>query len=118
MKIKTILAALLLTGCAAVERDCSSCNASSFGGDWIVVQYRFDGVPINCWQLRNTAIENETHSDGVYWQDPGGHLVHISGWYNRVQVEKGRWAEAAATLGIAETLCKGGAYRTVDGGAP
>ena len=119
MKLRTILVALLLTGCAGMQRDCSSCNASSFGGDWIVVQYRFDGSPINCWQMRNTPITNETQSDGIYWQDRGGHLVHIAGWHNRVQVQGERWEEAAAALGIEESRCKNGVYAPArDAGAP
>ncbi len=111
--------ALLLTGCAGFQRDCSSSCAQSLGGDWIIVQYRFDGTPINCWELRNTAVSSEDHSDGIYWQDPQGHLVHISGWYNRVQVMGNRWDEAAKTLGVEDTKCKNGVYAvalTPDGG--
>lgn len=108
--LKTMIAALLLTGCAGLSRDCSSCGAQNFGGDWIVVQYRFDGAPINCWQMRNTPISNESASDGIYWQDTGGHLVHISGWHNRVQVQGERWDEAAKALGIDRSRCNNGVY--------
>ena len=116
--IRLFLLALLLTGCAGMSRDCSSCNASNFGGD---VQYRFDGSPINCWKLRATPITNETQSDGIYWQDRGGHLVHIAGWHNRVQVQGERWEEASATLGVEEPRCRNGVYVSTshgDGGAP
>lgn len=116
MMKKMILCALLLTGCAGFQRDCSSSCASNMGGDWIIVQYRFDGSPINCWELRNTAVSNESTTDGVYWQDKGGHLVHISGWYNRVQVQGERWKEAAETLGVNDDVCKNGVY-TLDAGA-
>lgn len=106
------LIALLLccTACAGWQRDCNSSVASSFGGDWIVLQYGFDGVPINCWKLKDTAISNEEHTDGVFWQDPGGHLVHISGWYNRVQVSNGDYAGAAKAIGISLDSCTGGKY--------
>lgn len=67
-----LIIATLLTGCAGVSRDCSSCNASSFGSDWVVVQYRADGSPLNCWELRNTPISNEQGTDGIFWQDPQG----------------------------------------------
>jgi hypothetical protein len=107
---KAAFASLLLMGCAGMSRDCSSCWASSTGGDWIIVQYRTDGTPINCWELRNSPVANEQGTDGIYWQDPGGHLVHISGWYNRVQVQGERWEEAARTLGIDDARCKGGVY--------
>lgn len=101
---------LLLTGCAAISRDCSSCGASNFGSDWIVLQYKMDGEPINCWKLKNTAITNEEHTDGIYWQGPSGHLVHISGWYNRVQVQGGDWEGAAKTLGVTMARCDDGKY--------
>lgn len=109
---KMVAIVLFLTGCAGIERDCGSSCATSFGGDWIVVQYRADGSPINCWRLKDTAISNEPHTDGVFWQDPGGHLVHISGWYNRVQVQGNRWEEAARSIGVNDTLCKNGVYQS------
>ena len=118
--LRIALAATLLLGCAGIQRDCSSCWASNTGGNWIIVQYRFDGTPINCWELRNTPVDNEGHTDGIFWQDKGGHLVHISGWYNRVQVQSERWEEAAATLGVDEARCKNGVYqpsKAVDAGA-
>jgi hypothetical protein len=99
-----------LCGCAAWQRDCSSCGASNFGSDWIVLQYGFDGTPINCWKLTNTAIDNEHGTDGIYWQSPDGHLVHISGWYNRAQVERGDFAGAAKQLGISLAACSEGRY--------
>lgn len=102
--------ALFLAGCAEFERDCSSSCASNLGGDWIIVQYRMDGTPINCWELRSTAVSNEQGTDGIFWQDPGGHLVHISGWYNRVQVHNNNWIGAANTLGVDDNLCKNGVY--------
>ncbi len=109
--LRIALLSTLLLGCAGWSRDCSSSCASNFGGDWIIAQYRFDGTPINCWELRNTPVTNEGQTDGIFWQDKGGHLVHISGWYNRVQVQGERWEEAAATLGVDDTRCKNGVYR-------
>ena len=103
-------ALLLLAGCAGWERDCNSSVASSFGADWIVLQYGFDGTPINCWKLTNTGITNEQGTDGIYWQDPAGHLVHISGWYNRVQVNNNDFAGAAKSIGIELDRCTGGKY--------
>jgi len=111
MKINRLFPALLLlAGCAGWERDCNSGVANSFGGDWIVLQYGFDGTPINCWKLSNTAISNEEHTDGIFWMNPDGNLVHISGWYNRVQVHGQAWHPAADTLGIKLDLCTGGKY--------
>lgn len=106
-----LLSLLFLVGCASLNRDCSSCTASNFGANWIVVQYKNDGTPINCWKLKNTAIDNETNSDGIYWKDPhSSNLVHISGWYNRVQVVDGDWGSAAKSLNVKEDICNDGAY--------
>ena len=112
---KFVLAILMITGCAGIERDCATCTAGNTGSDWIVVQYRNDGQPINCWKLANTAIANEEHTDGIFWQERNGHLVHISGWYNRVQVVGGDYAGAAKSLGVDLTRCGDGAY--LDGGS-
>ena len=110
---------LALTGCAGFSRSCSSCNAESFGSDWVVLQYGYDGKPINCWRLHDVAITNEPQTDGIYWQSTSGHLVHISGWYNRVQVEGGDYVGAAKQLGIDMAWCGEGAYRApADAAAP
>ncbi len=102
--------ALFITGCAGMERSCSSCNAENFGADWIVVQYKLDGTPLNCWKLSNTSIVNEPGSDGIFWQGSSGHLVHISGQYNRVQVVNRNYEGAAREIGIDNTRCMGGLY--------
>ena len=91
MRLRHVLAVLsimLMPACAGVSRSWTSCTAENFGSDWIVVQYDINGQPFNCWKLEGAAIVNEEASDGIYWQDRrSGHLVHLSGWYNRVQVE-------------------------------
>ena len=93
LNIKTIVSVVMLAlvvGCAGMQRGCSGFSAESFGADWIVVQYDMNMNPKCCWKLTNTSITNEAQSDGIYWLDEGsGHLVHISGWYNRVQVKIG-----------------------------
>jgi hypothetical protein len=108
------LLALFTTACAGTQRWCSSTYAENFGSDWIIVQYGFDGKPINCWQLRGAAVTNETASDGVYWKDSvTGHLIHISGWYNRVQVSGSDFPHAAALLGVSLDRCTNGHYNSV-----
>jgi len=97
---------LLLTGCAGMERDCSSMGASSFGADWVITQMDTRGRPFRCWALRNTSVTNEPQSDGIYWQSPDGQLVHISGNYNRVQVVSGHWAAAYRELGLTRGSCE------------
>lgn len=111
MKTHRWLLVLLFLSCAGWSRSCSSCNAQSFGSDWIVLQYGMDGKPINCWVLKSTSIANEQTSDGIYWQDrETGHLIHISGWYNRIQIEKGYKGSAAELLGIDLEKCINGKY--------
>jgi hypothetical protein len=102
---------LMLVGCSGFQRGCSSFNAQSFGSDWIVVQYDYKGDPFNCWKLKNASIANESNSDGIYWKDTtSGHLVHVSGWYNRVQVEGGRYDEAAKLIGVELSKITNGKY--------
>jgi hypothetical protein len=109
----TIFAILLvLGGCAGIQRSCSSWWAESFASDWIVVQNDYNMIPKRCWRLPSTSITNESNSDGIYWLDPhSSHLVHISGWYNRVQVNNGDWNGAAAALGIDLSRCHDGIYQ-------
>lgn len=101
---------LLLVGCAGFARDCQGCGASSFGADWIIVQYKFDGEPVNCWKLKDASVTNEHASDGIWWVGNEGHLVHVSGWYNRVQVNNSNYESAAKELGIDLKRCTSGKY--------
>jgi hypothetical protein len=109
-RIAVFLMFLMLTGCAGVQRGCSSIWATQAGADWIVVQYGYNGDPINCWKLQNVSITNENSSDGIYWKEGSGHLVHIAGWYNRVQVSNGRYDEAAKLLGVDLSKIANGRY--------
>jgi hypothetical protein len=97
----------LFTGCAGYWRSCSSCNAESFGADWVIVQMDMNGYPYRCWELPKTSVSNEPASDGIYWEERGGgNLVHISGHYNRVQVVGANWDRAFAELGLTRESCK------------
>lgn len=99
------------SGCTSCNRDYHQFTAENFGSNWIVVQYRFDGKPMNCWKLRNVALSNESSSDGIYWKDTAtGHLVHISGWYNYVQVFGDNFEEAARLIGVDNNKCGNGVY--------
>ena len=101
-----------MTGCAGMQRGCDSSIAESFGADWIIAQFDNAGKPFNCWKLKNTSVTNEKASDGIYWTE-GANLVHISGWYNRVQVQNRQWAQAADSIGINLKSCKGGVYPSI-----
>lgn len=105
-RFRSLLLAVLVVGCAGMQRDCASCSASAVGADWVIVQFNAQGHPFRCWALPNTSVENEPHSDGIYWLDPHGNLVHISNNYNRVQVNGGRWSEAYHSVGLTEQRCR------------
>lgn len=116
-RIRIALLCMLLASCAGFQRGCSSCTAQNFGSDWIIVQFGTDGKPFNCWRLEGVSVANEEHSDGIYWQSSDGHLVHISGFYNRVQVSgtflsdrEERFQAAARKVGVDLSKCKDGAY--------
>lgn len=110
MKLKSLVtmatSVCLVASCAGTVRSCSSCSAESFGGDWVVVQYTLSGQVLHCWRLPNTSIVNESDSDGIYWENPEGSLVHISNFYNRVQVSDGNWDSAYRELSVTESQCK------------
>lgn len=108
-KFKAIFLSFFMFGCASISRDCSSSVASNFGSDWIIVQYSNNG-PINCWKLNDIAVDNESNTDGIYWKSNQGHLVHISGWYNRVQVTGGDFDSAAKSVGVNLASCNDGKY--------
>lgn len=109
-KVLATLSLVSLVGCAGFQRSCQSGVAQSFGADWLIVQYQFNGEPTNCWQLRDKSVANEEASDGVYWTTNTGHLVHISGWYNRIQVNGNDFEGAAKEVGIDLSKCIGGKY--------
>ncbi len=109
-----VLLLVLFAGCAGTARSCSSCSADNFGADWVVVQYDFQGRPFRCWALQNQSITNEPQSDGIYWLSDHGNLVHISGLYNRVQVENSRWDEAFAEVGLTQDTCEQLQHRRFD----
>jgi len=110
-RILILVGMLSLTACAGMGRSCSAFNAESFGSDWIVVQYDMNLSAKNCWELSDVSITNEEHSDGIYWKDTKlSHLVHISGWYNRVQVSGKNFSEAAKLLGVDIEQCGNGVY--------
>lgn len=105
-----LLVLVLLSGCAGLGRGCPSIWASAAGADWIIVQYGLDGSPIAAWKLTNVSVANEQNSDGIYWKEGSGHLVHVSGWYNRVQVAGGDYQNAAKLLGIEVDKIQNGRY--------
>lgn len=94
-----------VASCAGTQRSCASSCAQDYGADWVVVQMDNGGRSYRCWQLSDVSIANEHESDGIYWMSPDGHLVHVSGHYNRVQIDGGRWDEGLAEVGLTRASC-------------
>jgi len=107
MTRKAWLLALFLCGCASLDRGCTSCMATEFGSDWIVVQLSaMDGKPIRCWRLNSASVVSEQNSDGIRWKDTdNGNMVHIAGFYNYVQVKNRQWGAAFRQLGLTGEFC-------------
>ena len=114
MKRLTVFVFVAFTAaCAGMNKMCSQTGASMFGSDWIVAQYDFNGKPFHCWKLRNAAVDS-SEGGNVDWKDPnGGHLVHLTGWENRVQVKDGDFVGAGQLIGIDANQCANGIYSTV-----
>lgn len=105
-----LVAVLALSGCASMNKGCSQFNAENFGSDWIVVQFDLTGRPFNCWKLRGASVSSG-EGGNVDWKDTNtAHLVHITGWENRVQVANGDFASAAKLLGVDDAQCGDGVY--------
>jgi hypothetical protein len=105
----------MFIGCAGFQCNENFGNTLFLSADWIVLQYGYNGDPINCWELKDTAITNEEKTDGIYWREPSGHMIHISGWYNRVQVTNNDWKGAALAVGVDDARCKDGTYLKASG---
>lgn len=112
-KLLAVVLAIFAVGCAGIQRDCASSMSSNFGANWIIVQFDSTGRPFNCWKLNNVVLTNEASGDGVWWQDSDGHLAHVAGWYNRVQVNGTNFDTAGKLLGVDANRCTNGQYPTV-----
>lgn len=105
-----VLSALtLLAGCGkGYDRQMAVSNAEQYGADWIIAQDSSDGRVYRCWKLHNVSVANEEHSDGIHWLDNSNHIVHISGWYNRISVSNNNWDDAAKQIDVDLTKCHEG----------
>lgn len=107
--VTAIITVVVIAGAVSwrgVSRGCSGCYAQNVGADWVVVQLDLAGEPFRCWELHSVSIANESQSDGIYWEEENGNLVHISGLYNRVQVEDESWEDAFDSLGLSQETCE------------
>ena len=73
------------------QRSTSAAWSSVAGADWLVVQYSQNGDVINYWTLTNKSVGNEGSSDGIYFIDDDGSVVHLSGHYVYVERKEASW---------------------------
>jgi hypothetical protein len=107
-KVKTLCLLTFLCffcACTGFERGCSNNVAQSFGADHVVVKLRYDGTPYRCWILNDVSITNEETSDGIYWKNQAGHLVHVSGSYDYITVGNGKYETALAAFNLTRETC-------------
>lgn len=102
---------LTIIGCAGIDKSLTSCCATNIGADWVIVQLDMNGNPIMCWKVYSVSLTSENTLDGIYWKDTKtGNLIHLSGWYNFVQVSGNNYEQACKTLNIVCDKCIGGKY--------
>ena len=82
-----VLLVVISKGPAGISRDARSWFGQNYGSDWVVVQYAQDGTVINHWELEGTGITSEPSSDGIYFIDGDGNVVHLSGHYLFIQTQ-------------------------------
>lgn len=87
-----ILLLVLVAGPARISRMWEGYKADAYGADWVVVQYAQDGSVISHWELKSKSVGNEEQSDGIYFTDNSGNVVHLSGHYIYVQVKSDHMA--------------------------
>ena len=84
-----VIAAITFTiiGPQGCNRRMSSWKAQAYGSNWIVLQFAATGQTIQHWVLINKSIGNELNSDGIYFTDKDGNVIHLSGHYLYVEVK-------------------------------
>lgn len=82
MRKYLLIACLLLmnTGCAKwqAQRAAEGGFLGSYNGDYIV-RNDSGGVIMDVWVLENTIVQSEPHSDGWFFVDNSGNVVHLGG---------------------------------------
>jgi len=81
-----VIIILMVIGPSRIGRFWASYKADAYGSDWLVVKEDMSGNTIRHWELNNKSVGSEKGSDGIYFIDEGGDVVHLSGFYTYVQV--------------------------------
>jgi len=80
-----VAGAFIFIGPKGCSRRVDSWKAEAYGSNWVVVQHAQDGSVMYSWVLQNKSIGSERDSDGIYFTDDGGNVVHLSGHYVYMQ---------------------------------
>ena len=86
------LVLLLLTvgffiiGPSRISTYVTSWRTKAYGAHWLVIERANNGKVIQYWELRNKTILNEPQSDGIYFPDKDGLMVHLSGKYLFIEI--------------------------------
>lgn len=81
-----LIALFLFIGPSRISRYWASYKADAYGSDWLVIKEDMSGNTIRYWELKEKSIGSEEGSDGIYFIDESGDVVHLSGFYTYVQV--------------------------------
>jgi hypothetical protein len=80
---------LFFIGPSRLGRYWESYKADAYGSDWLVVKEDMNGNTVRYWELKDKSVGSEEGSDGIYFIDGNGDVVHLSGFYTYVQVNNG-----------------------------
>jgi len=98
--LAVIFIVVYLIGISRIHTWYSTWRASTYGANWLVIERANNGAVLNYWELRKTTIMSEKGSDGIFFPDKDGLMVHLSGKYIYIEVNgkpaqmKARWALA------------------------
>lgn len=87
--VVVIVIGAMVIGPQRISRFWASYKADAYGSDWLVVKEDMYGNTIRHWELNDKSVGSEKGSDGIYFIDEGGDVVHLSGFYTYVQVKGG-----------------------------
>ncbi len=90
-----IIVIILFIGPKRIARYWASYKSDAYGSDWLVIEEDMQGNAIRHWELEDKSVGSETNSDGIYFIDENGDVVHLSGFYTYIQV-KGSFDKAKA----------------------
>jgi len=84
--VVAIIVTLIFIGPDRLNRYWRSYKADAYGSDWLVIKETMMGEPIRYWELKEKSIGSESNSDGIFFIDEYGEIIHLSGFYTYIQI--------------------------------